>query len=270
VIVLGVREDIFRKGVVPEVLKGEPGIDVKKVIGLPRLRSGISRRDMKDHTKEDWKNVVTSFPVDELGSEIIRLAGKRVLSTVKEMLKKISLPEDDLGADYVNNAPSVIHEQHLDRWYLDKRIGGTLNHSARTHMISDLYRYLYVSCFVKVKKRSPCMDEIPERLKPDHKNRDTGDFRVRFRVQSPEGPGHTVTSHISKDGHDNIHPDPRQCRSFTVREAARLQTFPDNYYFCGGRTDQYIQVGNAVPPLLANKIALVVKKLIKEAFEEIG
>jgi DNA (cytosine-5)-methyltransferase 1 len=158
----------------------------------------------------------------------------------------------------------------LASFYRDRPLSLLANHESKAHMPADIVRYLFVSAYGHEMGSSPNLSDFPLALLPDHKNVDRESpgnsiFKDRFRVQLADRQSMTVTSHIAKDGHAFIHPDPVQCRSLTVREAARLQTFPDSYVFLGSRTSQYTQVGNAVPPFLALQIADIVGEILTAA-----
>ena len=101
--------------------------------------------------------------------------------------------------------------------------------------------------------------ELPQRL-IKHSNTDA--FVNRFQVVNGSGISHTVVAHIAMDGHYYIHPDKKQNRSISVREAARIQSFPDDYFFEGSRTSAFKQIGNAVPPLMAQRIAEKITEIL--------
>ena len=258
VIIVGIRSDCVARG--ESVLSPLPApsehtalIDVLRE--LPALRSGLSRTKDSDDL---WENAVRTS-----ANNLLNDAGT-LSSPMREEITRIrdqlQVPSSSRGGRFV--PAEDVSSQYEPSWYADTNIGGVLNHESRGHMPDDLTRYLFVSVFGLVEGRSPTLADFPSNLLPDHFNVRSalrgGLFSDRFRVQLADRPSKTITSHISKDGHYYIHPDPRQCRSLTVREAARLQTFPDNYFFEGPRTKQYVQVGNAVPPLLARQIASVV------------
>ena len=263
VIIVGVREDLARQGM--PVLEPHPEpVSARRVLGgLPRLRSGLSRS--KDG-KAEWQAVLTEI----MDADFIQSRRNGVDAQLCERMTRTLLNmhdfQADRGAEFIRCDPAIGYKPD---WFLDSAIGGVCNHSSRPHMMPDLHRYLFAACYAKVHGRSPELNDFPAALHPDHRNlKDAlskGYFDDRFRVQMSNRPATTITSHIAKDGHYFIHYDEQQCRSLTVREAARLQTFPDNYYFCGQRTHQYRQVGNAVPPLLAHQIAGLVTQILKGA-----
>lgn len=252
-IILGVRSDWPIKP--EEVLrKSKTTVCIEDIIDdLPRLRSGLSK---EQDSPELWQAAVRGIcdpellPSEKVSDALFRAimsAGTRVGSSLSR------------GGRFVE-----VKLPHLE-WFWDPKLKGACNHETRSHIRSDLHRYFYATVFAKEMGRSPALEDFPKPLLPEHKNvadalRETK-FNDRFRVQIKGRPSTTIVSHISRDGHYYIHYDPSQCRSLTVREAARLQTFPDNYFFEGPRTQQYQQVGNAVPPLLARQIAKIVVDL---------
>jgi len=261
VIVLGVRKDILDK---PLIISKMDPITVRDVIGnMPKLRSGLSK---KEDTGDNWLQTRRdALPLRVLATCLSEKYKKEVSEILKRSKTKLSRGQAFKSCTAIISS----HSKELKNWIEDDRLRGVIQHDTRAHMNSDLGRYLFVSIMGKAYKSSPKLDDWPRDLLPDHKNvfDDNGErsrnqsFKDRFKVQLYDGPASTITSHISKDGHYFIHPDPSQTRSLTMREAARLQTFPDNYYFCGNRTERYHQVGNAVPPYLALQLAKIVSDL---------
>jgi len=264
-ILMGIRDDL--DGTTPQHLQESPEqIDVTTVLaGLPKLRSGLSR---EEDSAERWVQSLKGHLehprwLKGVGSR----GGQKVRELIEATLNALSVPAGERGEEYMPVAADVVFDPAW--WFPDVRIKGVCHHTTRSHIAKDLLRYLHAACYAKIHHKSPALKDFPGDLLPNHKNAKTAlsgsNFADRFRVQVEGRPSTTVTSHISKDGHYYIHYDPAQCRSLTVREAARLQTFPDNYFFCGKRTAQYTQVGNAVPPYLAWQIAEVVYDVLKQA-----
>jgi DNA (cytosine-5)-methyltransferase 1 len=257
-IILGIRDDL---GLTPMTLSPSEPPSVKQAIGdLPKLRSGLSK---EADSLDRWKQILRSVQDEKWylkGKDNELLETVRRIDKALDVIKKAELTQGSEAMIY-RSKPAIYEE-----WFRRDCDAMIMNHCARSHMQSDLQRYLFASSYAAVNKRSAQLCDFPKSLLPAHNNVLDGIhnncFGDRFRVQLADKPSKTITSHISKDGHYFIHHDPAQCRSLTVREAARLQTFPDSYMFEGNRTSQYQQVGNAVPPLLSLKLAEVVHDIL--------
>jgi DNA (cytosine-5)-methyltransferase 1 len=252
-----------RPAFVPPVLKKHKVIRTTDaaIAHLPPVRSQISTGD---DSKTEWKTTIRNALLEEWYYDVA-VRDPTLARRLRSVVEDIVAPRSDCGSRFVA-CSSKSEDQELAEWFHDPKMSGVCNHESRSHLPSDLHRYLFASVYAHVHHISPRLGKFPRALLPKHKNvkraLGNGMFNDRFRVQRYGVPATTITSHIAKDGHYFIHPDPKQCRSLTVREAARLQTFPDNYFFEGPRTEQYHQVGNAVPPLLAHQIAALVANIL--------
>ncbi len=258
VILVGILEDLSRS--IKPLSAGPPSLTVGDMIKeLPAIRSSLT-----DDSVDYWPNYADRLlrkcasyarPVDSFTAQYLAI-----------LAESARLSRDlDVGRRWMPGQTSAIKDAKLDAFIRDPKLKGYIGHHSRGHMKSDLLRYGYAAAFAAVRGHSPRgAPEFPEELYPDHKSWLTSNrFIDRFKVQRFEGQSSTITSHLAKDGHYFIHPDARQLRSLTIREAARLQTFPDNYIFEGPEGAQRKQVGNAVPPWLAYKIAGVIHDALK-------
>jgi DNA (cytosine-5)-methyltransferase 1 len=264
VIIVGIKRSIAEKlpdECLPTLAKHERVSTVKDVLrGMPKLRSGLSRGD----EKSAWYEAI-EVAIRDVRNSLSKYTGEnksKFLKDLDRVSESIKIQNKRRTSKLSHGFPKSICA-NLKAFLCDEKLREMSGNETRGHMSSDLARYLFASCFALAESRSPKAQDFPTSLAPNHANWKTGKFSDRFRVQRWNAPATTVTSHISKDGHYYIHPDASQCRSLTVREAARLQTFPDNYHFLGNRTEQFVQVGNAVPPYLAKQIAEVLRPVFK-------
>ncbi len=201
---------------------------------------------------------------------------RRVIIIGRKGKSKFEFPELEtiennwqIKKDLFADLPNLIPGQEMNIAKYTKKINGyqqttqtrngidfTTQHITRKHNERDLEIYsIAIDKWLNNKERLKYND-LPKRLQT-HSNVEA--FLDRYKVIDPLGHSHTVVAHIAKDGHYYIYPDLKQIRSISVREAARIQSFPDDYFFEGGRTAAFKQIGNAVPPLMAQAIAAKLK-----------
>lgn len=184
------------------------------------------------------KKVIEEFTVNDIFKDLPKLKPGDALKVAK-----YEIPKND----------------YLRKFELRNGVDFVTQHISRPHNDRDLK--IYKTAIKKWNKNQERLKypDLPQELKT-HKNETS--FTDRYKVVNGNGVSHTVVAHIAKDGHYYIHPDVKQCRSISVREAARLQSFPDDFFFEGSRSAAFRQIGNAVPPLMANAIAKSIKELL--------
>lgn len=257
----------------------------ENVLGLKSAKGGHYLEEMeKIFNKKGYQIKLHTLEAKNFG---VLQNRKRIIILGWQKNKKISIPNLEeiaiennyLVKDLLEDLPVIKAGEGVDRFlkyktetteYLKSHalrngIGILTQHIARPHREQD--KEIYKIAVQKWDKKQERLNynDLPERLKT-HQNRTS--FFDRFKVVASDLPySQTVVAHIAKDGHYYIHPDSKQNRSISVREAARLQSFPDDYYFEGekegaNRTAAFKQIGNAVPPLMAKMIAEKIKEIL--------
>ncbi len=206
---------------------------------------------------------------------------KRVIMIGWKKRKKMNYPDfcrfsygEYRVSDLLSDLPEILHDRNPNNLkYISEPATYLLKSGIRekdfdiltwhvARKLNDNDRKIYRMAIEKwnAEKDRLKYSKLPDCLKT-HRNRES--FEDRFKVVAGDLPySHTLVAHIARDGHYYIHPDINQNRSITVREAARIQSFPDDYFFDGSRTSAFMQIGNAVPPVMAYRIAERIKEIL--------
>lgn len=250
----------------------------ENVLGLKSAKKGTYLVNMeKLFYKKGYKMKLFTLEANNFGvlqnrKRVIILGWRKELNPELPDLEAIRSPSDFKVDSIFNDLPKIYAGQGEDRFvayktksnkyleqsYIRNGIDILTQHIARPHTEQDKRIYRIVVDKWNNDGQRLDYNDLPDILKT-HKNRHS--FFDRFKVVAQDlFYSQTVVAHIAKDGHYYIHPDIEQNRSISVREAARLQSFPDDFYFEGvkeysNRTASFKQIGNAVPPLMAQALA---------------
>ena len=223
--------------------------------GVPQIRKRVIliglRKDLSGDIEKIYENIIKTHYLPDESNEKKR--GKRKYITVKEAIKNLPFLNAGEGEQEISFKPKKLNE--FERKIRKKNDYILTCHVARKHNEIDMKRYYEMSknnwSFKELLSKKPHLNHPNKRV-----------FNNSYVVQEWHLPSRTIIAHLYKDGNQFIHPDPNQRRTLTPREAARLQSFSDDYFFSGPRTEQYKQIGNAVPPLMSEAIAKSVKKML--------
>lgn len=221
--------------------------------GVPQIRKRVILIGVRDDLKVDSKDIYNLIekthyaPDEDVNKKLNKYRTvKDAISDLPEFLPGQGNEEINFKSKSKNDYVKIMRENNDNRLY---------NHVSRNHNSLDRQRYKLLSL------NNWQLKDL-NKTRPDLVHYDPKHFVNRYTVQDFDKPGRTVVAHLYKDGNLFIHPDSKQERTFTVREAARVQSFPDDFKFMGARTHQYKQVGNAVPPLMSYQIAKAIKKVL--------
>jgi len=251
----------------------------ENVPGLYTLEGGKYYKNLRKYFKrigycvEDKELDASDFGVVQKRKRIIIVGWRKELDfsypkfnkqSKKWIVKDIFSDLPFLTAGEMNRTASYCNSanEYLNLFEVRNGLDFVTQNYTRAHNPQDLIIYSLAIKTLKEKNKRIKNNEIPELLRTQ---KNISSFLDRFKVVNENDSSHTVLAHIAKDGHYYIHPDIYQLRSISVREAARIQSFPDDYYFEGAndepeRTSAFRQIGNAVPPLLSYAIATEFKK----------